>query len=103
VIVIANGLPILVLCFAWQGLYHPDWVIAHPAWCFLEMLSAFSWLFLFGAGLYFGPAFLFLAGLVRAWQWLGPRPAAYARVAAEEQTPAAPDTGLLPLVGFKVL
>ena len=59
VVVVANGLPITVLCFAWQGLYHPDSVIAHPAWCLLEMLWAFSWLFLFGAGFYFGPAFLF--------------------------------------------
>jgi len=81
VILFSNGLPIMVQCFVWWGLYHRDddepWAISHGWWWPLEFASGFGWLFLFGAGFYLGPAFVMTDALVRAYEyhsgWRAPR------------------------------
>ena len=67
---IANGFPILIQFLIYRGLYHRDekWVTASTRWWPLELASGISWLFLFGAGFYIGPAFVILDSLVRAYE-----------------------------------
>lgn len=67
VILFANGFPVMITMFTWSALYHRNdgWVTADWKWAPVEMLSAFSYLFLFGAGFYIGPVLIFLAASVR--------------------------------------
>ena len=44
------------------------WVTASTRWWPLELASGISWLFLFGAGFYIGPALVILDSLVRAYE-----------------------------------
>jgi len=71
VCIFANGFPIMIAMFTWQGMYHADWVIGKGWWAPLEMASAASYLFLFGAGFFLGPALLFLAATIRLADWMG--------------------------------
>lgn len=66
----ANGFPILIQFLIYRGLYHRDdkWVTASTRWWPLELASGLSWLFLFGAGFYVGPALVVLDSLVRAYE-----------------------------------
>ena len=79
VILFSNGLPIMIQCFVWWGLYHrdDDWVISRGWWWPIEFASGFSWLFLFGAGFYLGPLLVMTDALVRAYEyhtgWRAPR------------------------------
>jgi hypothetical protein len=76
---LANGLPILVQALIFWGLYHRDdeWVISSTSWWPLELFAGVSWLFLFGAGFYIGPAFVILDALFSAYEcfsgWRAPR------------------------------
>lgn len=67
VVLFSNGFPIAITMTIWWGMYHrdDDWVISRWWWAPIEMVNAFGYLFLFGAGFYLGPALAFLAGLVR--------------------------------------
>ena len=56
----------------WTTLRFLWWVRWHPYFAFLEMASGFSFLFLFGAGFYAGPACLMLAGLIRLGELSNP-------------------------------
>lgn len=79
VILVSNGLPIMIQCIVWWGLYHrdDDWIISRGWWWPLELATGCSWLFLFGAGFYLGPAFVMIDALVRAYEyhsgWRAPR------------------------------
>jgi len=76
VIGLANGLPIFQITTAWAAMkWDPAdkttcpgcyWSCsASPMWAPLEILFGFSYLLLFGAGFYLGPAAIVLAGVVR--------------------------------------
>lgn len=65
VVLFANGIPVTITMFTWQAMSHREWKIANWRWAPIEMLSAFSYLFLFGAGFYVGSVMLFLAALIR--------------------------------------
>lgn len=65
VVIFSNGFSILITALTWWGMYHKDWVIASAWWAPLEMLSALSYLFLFGARFYLGPVVVFVAALAR--------------------------------------
>ena len=75
----ANGLPILVQCLVFWGLYHRDdkWAIASTHWWPLELAAGVGWLYLFGAGFYIGPAFVILDAFFSAYErsmgWSAPR------------------------------
>ena len=71
VILFANGFPILITMLSYQSLYYPKTCSASYWWTPVELLAAFSYLFLFGAGFYAGPAFVFAAGLVRTAELAG--------------------------------
>ena len=78
VLVGANGVPLLLQFVIYRGLYHrDDWITASTRWWPLELASGISWLFLFGAGFYIGPALVVLDALVRAYEdlagWRAPR------------------------------
>lgn len=70
----ANGFPILVQFLVYFGLYHrkKGWrisrIMGSPWWWPLELASGVSWLFLFGAGFYLGPALVILDALFRAYE-----------------------------------
>lgn len=66
VILFAQGVPILFVCYVWTTMYHPSWKTSHPWWAPLEVVTGFSVLLLFGSGFYVGPVGIMLAGLVRA-------------------------------------
>ena len=61
---IANGFPILLILIILCGMRRGG-CLGSPWWFPLEFLSGVSFLFLFGAGFYLGPAALALAALVR--------------------------------------
>ena len=65
VILFSNGFPILITVLAFNSIYHPESCAASNWWIPVEMLSAFSYLLLFGAGFYIGPILVFLAACVR--------------------------------------
>ncbi len=78
VILFANGLPIYQIVSAWRAMKHeadpstPTWCCecyctcsASAWWAPIEMVTGFSYLFLFGAGMWLGPACIMLAGFVR--------------------------------------
>ena len=125
VVLISNGLPIMIQCFVWWGLYHrdEDWVISRGWWWPLELASGYSWLFLFGAGFYLGPAFVMVDALVRAYEyhsgWRAPRldklmeqagyppqygdykkVAPYKRVHFEDESPYASGQRVMPALFF---
>lgn len=64
VILAPNALGMTIAYFSWRGLVRGG-CLAHRLWAPLELLSAVSLLFLFGAGFYVGPAALGLAALLR--------------------------------------
>jgi hypothetical protein len=64
-IFLGHSFTITIVIVAWSTMYHPSWVSAHPAWAPIEVLTGFSFLLLFGVGLYVGPIALLLAGIVR--------------------------------------
>lgn len=118
VILIANGLPMLIISTSFWSLYHPTWCIAHGAWSLPELLASLVYLFLFGAGFFLGPALAFLAASLRLLQWVvamndcGGDFTAYGRVPTDApDAPDAPDasdasdastpTGALPALFFK--
>ena len=72
VILIGNGFPAAITAVTFFGMYHPNYVIASPWWIPLELASAFSYLFLFGAGFFVGPAAVALAALVRVYETFVP-------------------------------
>ena len=72
VILIGNGVPAIITAVTWWGVYHPNWIITSPVWIPLELASAFSYLFFFGAGFFVGPAAVFLAALVRIYETFVP-------------------------------
>lgn len=67
VILFANGFPVMIIMFTWRAMYHREerWVSADWRWAPVEMLIAFSYLFLLGAGFYVGPVLVFMAAVVR--------------------------------------
>ena len=81
VILFANGLPLWQVITSWAALEyskkqqdvgvvgscrHGYWTCsADPLWAPVEFLTGFSYLFLFGAGFFLGPAMIMLAALVR--------------------------------------
>ena len=79
VIGFANGLPIFQVLSSWAAIKYaadPDgpkytWSADYlqcsgsPLWAPFEILFGFSYLFLFGAGFYLGPAAIMLAGILR--------------------------------------
>ena len=67
VVLFANGFPVAITMVTWWGLYHraDRWCIAAWWWAPVELASAFSYLFLFGAGFYVGPLLVFVAGCIR--------------------------------------
>jgi len=65
VIGIGIGIPFPITLASFWSMYHPTWVLAQSWWIPLEMLAAFCYLFLFGAGFYLGPAAVFLASVAR--------------------------------------
>ena len=71
VILFANGFPILITMLSYQSLYYTRSCSASYWWTPVELLAAFSYLFLFGAGFYAGPTFVFAAGLVRTAELAG--------------------------------
>ena len=81
VIGFANGLPIYQVTTAWAAMkWKPDETVmpssywscsASPLWAPLEILFGFSYLFLFGAGFYLGPACIMIAGALRVGALFG--------------------------------
>jgi hypothetical protein len=79
VIGFANGLPIFQVISSWEALKYKadpkgskflcsaDYLSCSgsPMWAPIEILTGFSYLFLFGAGFYLGPAAIMLAGMLR--------------------------------------
>tara|TARA_Y100000746_G_scaffold232470_1_gene249439 strand:+ start:1981 stop:3153 length:1173 start_codon:yes stop_codon:yes gene_type:complete len=67
VIFIGQCLPILFTYTVWHSMYHrkDKWCISNPLWGPMEIATGFSFLFLFGAGFYVGPAAIILAGSCR--------------------------------------
>lgn len=63
----AHGVGIAFVCVAWIALRHRevDWVISRGWWAPLEVLTGFSFLFLFGSGFYLGPAGIIVSGCIR--------------------------------------
>ena len=90
VIGLANGFPILLILIILCGMRRGG-CLGSPWWAPLEFLSGVSFLFLFGAGFYLGPAALALAGLVRGGQALFTRvPRPSSPVKAEIVVDASP-------------
>jgi len=85
VIGFANGLPLLQVLSAWAALQYADdpkyakyfcsvdylKCSNNAWWAPLEILFGFSYLFLFGAGFWLGPAAIMLAGLLRLGELRG--------------------------------
>lgn len=67
VIVFAQGAGTVFVYVTWRALRVSDKMpcAAHPLWAPLEIATGVSFLFLFGAGFYLGPAAIALAGCVR--------------------------------------
>lgn len=76
VILLSNGLPACITCIVWWGMYHIDegWTISNAWWWVLEIITAASWLFFFGAGFYLAPLFLAVASIFRAFELLDVAP-----------------------------
>ena len=98
VILIAHGIPLLITFFSFQSLYHPTWTIAAGWWAPIELATAFSYLFFFGAGFFVGPLLIACAGFIRLFEWAGWE---YAPVFTG--TPASAETAsLLPQLGLGI-
>jgi len=67
VIFVGQCIPILFTYTAWRSMYHrkDNWCTAHPLWAPVEIVTGFSFLFLFGAGFYVGPIAIMFAGMLR--------------------------------------
>ena len=98
VILIGNGFPAVITAVTWWGMYHPDWVIASPAWIPLEMASAFSYLFFFGAGFFLGPIAVFLAAVARTVEFFMPRRVRYVPLPQQPVVPPVTTSTLPALV-----
>lgn len=72
---LSNGVPALTQSLIFRGLYHRDegGALASSRWWPLELVLGVSWLFLFGAGFYIGPALVVLDALLRAYEDFGTR------------------------------
>lgn len=66
VVAVGNLFPLSITLISWSSMYHPTWIISHKWWWLLELLSGFSYFFLFGSGLWMSPLFVILASIVRA-------------------------------------
>ncbi len=65
VILFSQGIGILFTIIVWRSVYHNNWCSASPYWAPLEILTGFSFLFLFGAGFFVGPSAIMIAGIFR--------------------------------------
>ena len=96
----------MLIYFAWTGLRHRKdrWVIASPWWAPLEFATALSFLLLFGAGLYWGPAAWALAAFIRHRELCEPAPRVERppadKALAEAEAILPPDDESLPELGF---
>jgi hypothetical protein len=102
VIGFANALPIFQVISSWEALKYKadpkgskflcwtDYLVCSgsPWWAPIEILTGFSYLFLFGAGFYLGPAAIMLAGILRLGELRG------ARSKANWETAPAENSGL---------
>tara|TARA_B110000008_G_C16956136_1_gene558267 strand:- start:943 stop:2076 length:1134 start_codon:yes stop_codon:yes gene_type:complete len=70
VILFSQGVPILFTYITWYSLLRRDknLCISSAYWGPVEVLTGFSFLFLFGAGFYIGPAAIILAGILRCFE-----------------------------------
>jgi hypothetical protein len=65
VALLPNILGIIFVITVWRTIYKSDTCLSNPYWAPFEVLTGFSFLFLFGSGLYVGPAAIVFAGLLR--------------------------------------
>ena len=66
VIFVGQVVPIIFVCVVWSSMYHRgSWCISSPWWSPFEILTGFSFLFLFGAGFFVGPFSIMIAGIIR--------------------------------------
>ena len=66
VVVVGNLFPMAITIITWVAMYHPTWFITQQWWWPVELLSGFSYFFLFGSGFWISPMCIMAAAIVRA-------------------------------------